>query len=227
MENKFDSSTEQDFAYVLENDKKVMKWLRPVSNQFNIYWGNGAHKYEPDFIVETDDTIFMVETKSAAEIDDAERLLNCIKTYVPQSAYIPKLEQEIKLTIEQEKEWINSFLTNENSLLLVAEYNDEIIGNIDLTGSRRKIMEHTAVIGMGMLKEWKNTGLGTALLKFGIEWAKENTILELLWLQVYTDNELGLGLYRKMGFEENGIMRNFFKQDGEYFDNLTMTMNVK
>ena len=162
-----------------------------------------------------------------AEIDDAERLLNCIKTYVPQSAYIPKLEQEIKLTIEQEKEWINSFLTNENSLLLVAEYNDEIIGNIDLTGSRRKIMEHTAVIGMGMLKEWKNTGLGTALLKFGIEWAKENTIRELLWLQVYTDNELGLGLYRKMGFEENGIMRNFFKQDGEYFDNLTMTMNVK
>lgn len=74
MENKFDSSTELDFAYVLENDKKVMKWLRPVSNQFNIYWGNGAHKYEPDFIVETDNTIFMVETKSAAEIDDADVL---------------------------------------------------------------------------------------------------------------------------------------------------------
>ena len=53
-----------------------------------------------------------------AEIDDAEKLLNCIKTYVPQSEYIPKLEQEIKLTIEQEKEWINYFLTNENSLLL-------------------------------------------------------------------------------------------------------------
>lgn len=162
-----------------------------------------------------------------AEIDDAEKLLNCIKTYVPQSDYIPKLEQEIKLTIEQEKEWINSFLTNENSLLLIAEYDNEIIANIDLTGNRRKIMEHTAVIGMGMLKEWRNTGLGTALLKCAIEWAKENLILELLWLQVYTDNELGLGLYRKMGFEEKGIIKNFFKQDGKYFDNLTMTMNVK
>lgn len=74
MENKFDSSTELDFAYVLENDKKVMKWLRPVSNQFNIYWGNGAHKYEPDFIVETEDTIFMVETKSTADIDDTNVL---------------------------------------------------------------------------------------------------------------------------------------------------------
>lgn len=70
MENKFDSSTEQDFAYVLETDKKVIKWLRPVANQFNIYWGNGAHKYEPDFIVETDDTIYMVETKSSSEVDD-------------------------------------------------------------------------------------------------------------------------------------------------------------
>ena len=162
-----------------------------------------------------------------AEIDDAEKLLHCIKTYIPQSEYIPKLEQEIKLTIEQEKEWIYYFLTNENSLLLIAEFNNEIVGNIDLTGNRRKIMEHTAVIGMGMLKEWRNTGLGTALLKLAIEWAKENSILELLWLQVYTDNELGLGLYRKSGFVENGIMKNFFKQDGKYFDNLTMTMNVK
>lgn len=162
-----------------------------------------------------------------AEIDDAESLLNCIKTYVSQSEYIPKLRQEIKLTIKQEKDWINSFLANENSLLLVAEYDNEIIGNIDLTGNRRKIMEHTAVVGMGMLREWRNSGLGTALLKLAIEWAKGNPILELLWLQVYTDNKLGLILYRKMGFEENGIIKNFFKQDDKYFDNLTMTMNVK
>jgi len=88
-----------------------------------------------------------------AELSDAENLLNCIKTYIPTSNYIPKLESEFKLTINQEKEWINSFIINNNSLLLVAEYEGKIIGNIDLTGSHRKIMEHTAVIGMGMLQE--------------------------------------------------------------------------
>src|SRR5690606_38840269 len=82
------------------------------------------------------------------EISDAEKLLNCIKTYIPQSQYIPKLEQEIKLTIEQEEDWINSFLVNNNSLLLVAEYENQIIGNIDLTAKRRKVMENTAVIGI-------------------------------------------------------------------------------
>lgn len=162
-----------------------------------------------------------------AEIGDAEKLLTCIKAYIPQSDYIPKLGHEITLTIEQEKEWINTFLANDNSLLLVAVHDNEIIGNIDLTGSRRKIMEHTAVIGMGMLQEWRNSGLGTALLRAVIEWAKVNPILELIWLQVYTANEPGLNLYRKMGFEENGIIKGFFKKDNVYFDNLTMTINVK
>ena len=74
VENKFDSTTEQDFAFVLENDKDVLKWLRPVTNQFNIYWGNGAHKYEPDFIVETEDIIYMVETKKAKDVNEADVL---------------------------------------------------------------------------------------------------------------------------------------------------------
>ena len=112
-------------------------------------------------------------------------------------------------------------------MLLIAEFDNEIVGNIDLTGNRRKIMEHTAVIGMGMLKEWRNTGLGTALLKLTIEWAKENSILELLWLQVYTENILGLNLYKKMEFIENGIIKNYFKQNGKYYDNLTMSLSVK
>jgi RimJ/RimL family protein N-acetyltransferase len=162
-----------------------------------------------------------------AEILDADKLLNCIKTYIPQSDYIPKLEQEITITIDEQKEWINSFLINDNSLLLVAEYENQIIGNIDLTGSRRKIMEHTALIGMGMLKEWRNSGLGTALLATTIEWAKQNTILELIWLQVYTENKVGLRLYQKFGFKENGIIEKFFKRNGKYFDNLTMVMDVK
>ena len=68
-EYKFDSTTEQDFAFVLENDHDVLKWLRPVKKQFNIYWNNGTKNYEPDFIVETADSIYMIETKRADEIE--------------------------------------------------------------------------------------------------------------------------------------------------------------
>lgn len=74
VECKFDSKTEQDFSNVLEDDPEVLKWLRPASNQFNIYWSNGSRKYEPDFVVETADAIYMVETKAKKNMQDADVL---------------------------------------------------------------------------------------------------------------------------------------------------------
>lgn len=71
-EYKFDSSTELDFTFVLETDKSVLRWLRPAEKQFNIYWGNGAKTYEPDFIVETENTIYMIEIKALKDIDSEE-----------------------------------------------------------------------------------------------------------------------------------------------------------
>lgn len=70
---KFDSKTEKDFAIILEQDKDVLKWLRPAINQFMIYWDKQKSKrYVPDFIVETAESIFMIETKKAADVDDEE-----------------------------------------------------------------------------------------------------------------------------------------------------------
>lgn len=71
-EYKFDSTTEQDFSFVLENDVDVIRWLRPAREQFHIYWANGSKRYEPDFIVETEDCIYMVETKAAKEVSSEE-----------------------------------------------------------------------------------------------------------------------------------------------------------
>jgi type III restriction enzyme len=74
LEYKFDSKTEKDFAYILENDKDVLKWLRPAQNQFRIYWANNSRQYYPDFVVETADCIYMVETKAADQMESAEVL---------------------------------------------------------------------------------------------------------------------------------------------------------
>ena len=69
---KFDSKTEKDFAIILEQDKKVLKWLRPAHNQFNILWGRARKQYEPDFIVESEGTIYMIETKAERDIGTDE-----------------------------------------------------------------------------------------------------------------------------------------------------------
>ena len=70
---KFDSSTEKKFAEILENDQDVLKWMRPAKKQFNIWWDKLTQRqYEPDFIVETEESISMIETKRSGEIDAEE-----------------------------------------------------------------------------------------------------------------------------------------------------------
>lgn len=162
-----------------------------------------------------------------ATADDAEQVLKCTKTYVAESEYIPKLPEEHLLTVDQQREWILNFEQHPQSILLVAEYNQEIIGNIDLNGSRRIVMQHTAVIGMGMLAQWQNQGLGTEMLKAVIHFAKQHPILETIWLQLYAENKVGYAAYQKVGFQECGRIPNFFKQNGRYHDCITMYLPVK
>lgn len=69
---KFDSKTEKDFAVILENDEAVLKWLRPAQRQFHIYWNHNSRQYHPDFVVETADVIYMVETKKEGALEDSE-----------------------------------------------------------------------------------------------------------------------------------------------------------
>lgn len=159
--------------------------------------------------------------------EDAEELIKTVKTYLADSKYMLTGPDDFDPLLEEERIWIRSFLENENSLLLIARQGSKILGNIDITGGKREIIKHTAVIGMGLLKEWRNTGLGTALLNKGIEWAKQNPLLEILWLQVFSENTAAITIYKKAGFEIDGVQKRFFKtKDIIYYDNVIMSLDV-
>jgi len=69
---KFDSKTEKDFSIILEQDNDVLKWLRSAHNQFRIYWAHNSKQYQPDFVVESIDAIYIIETKKQDAMDDDE-----------------------------------------------------------------------------------------------------------------------------------------------------------
>ena len=71
---KFDSAPEKRFAVVCEQSEEVIKWLRPAAKQFNLFYGNGQ-RYEPDFVVETSDTMYLVEIKGEDKLNDENNLL--------------------------------------------------------------------------------------------------------------------------------------------------------
>lgn len=67
---KFDSDSERKLAVILERD--AIKWFKPAKGQFQIYYKSGADhlEYQPDFVAETNDTIYMLEPKMRKELED-------------------------------------------------------------------------------------------------------------------------------------------------------------
>lgn len=68
---KFDSYPELLLARVLEVDTDVQNWLRPAPQEFNITYNHGRN-YEPDFVVETENIIYLVEVKGEDKLTDAD-----------------------------------------------------------------------------------------------------------------------------------------------------------
>ncbi|MFH1708245.1 MAG: DEAD/DEAH box helicase family protein [Planctomycetota bacterium] len=64
---KFDSDSERRFAVVMENDREVLKWLKPAKGTFQIHYAS-EDSYEPDFVVETKNAKFLCEPKAANEM---------------------------------------------------------------------------------------------------------------------------------------------------------------
>ncbi len=69
---KFDSKTEKDFAVILEQDEDVEKWMRPAEGQFEIWWNHNSKRYNPDFVVEATNAIYLIETKMHKDINSDE-----------------------------------------------------------------------------------------------------------------------------------------------------------
>jgi type III restriction enzyme len=71
---KFQSDSERKLSIILDRD--AQKWFKPALGQFQIFYKSGVdqHEYQPDFVAETSDCLYMLEPKARNEMTDAEVL---------------------------------------------------------------------------------------------------------------------------------------------------------
>ncbi len=158
--------------------------------------------------------------------DDAAALIEIKKRYIEGSDTIPLLVNEYNNTLEEERALIERLNSSDNSILLLAEQEGKIIGNVDLVGSKRARTKHTAMLGIGLVLDARNRGIGSVMMKAAVEWAKNNPVLELLWLDTYSSNLIGITLYNKMGFKPAGVIPKFFKQNGQAHTKVQMYLDL-
>lgn len=105
------------------------------------------------------------------------------------------------------------------NLVASAEAEGEVIGQLGLhTFPNHPRRRHVGQIGMAVRDDWQGKGAGTALMQAAIELADRWLNLTRLELEVYTDNQPAIQLYKKFDFLIEGTHVNFAYRDGNYVD---------
>lgn len=104
---------------------------------------------------------------------------------------------------------------------LVAVHNGKVVGWCDINSSDRPVLKHTGVVGMGVIKDFRGKGVGTALLSAAIAAAKDAGLTRIE-LTVREENVNAIALYKKLGFEVEGVQRRAALVDGVYSNHVMM-----
>ncbi len=104
---------------------------------------------------------------------------------------------------------------------LVACVDGEVVGQIGLSTNRAR-HRHVGEVGMMVRDDWQGKGIGTALMQAVIDLADKWLNLYRLELDVYTDNEPAIKLYKKFGFQVEGTRVGMAFRDGQYIDSYAM-----
>lgn len=157
--------------------------------------------------------------------DDATQMLEYIIEVSKSAPYILREQSEFEnLSVDAEKKWIESFLSNqERNILLVAINNGRIIGSAECVGQDAKRIRHVGEIGLSVHPDFRGQGIGKQLMVEIEKWAKENACIENLQLEVMPENTPALKLYKSMNYIEQGRKIKAIKfSDGCYSDLVLM-----
>jgi len=110
---------------------------------------------------------------------------------------------------------------SENSIVLIALENEEIIARAEIEGYYAARIRHRAKFSISVRKLYWNQGIGTEMIKRIFEQARKMNI-RIIELEVITDNAGAIALYHKMGFIDIGTYKNYFYVNGMFKDAVVM-----
>ena len=99
-------------------------------------------------------------------------------------------------------------LLSENSIYFCVKNNDEIVGFAGI----KIILDEADIMNIVIKKSFRNLGIGSMLLKFLVNKAKELNIHHIN-LEVNSSNLIVIHLYEKFGFKNVGIRNKYYNND--------------
>ncbi|GGE63009.1 bifunctional histidine phosphatase family protein/GNAT family N-acetyltransferase [Priestia taiwanensis] len=149
--------------------------------------------------------------------EDASSVLHLMKIIDSESSYMLYGIGERTTSPEQQRKNIKNILKRDNATILLAMDDQTPIGYMMALGGTTERTKHSAYLVIGILHSHTGKGIGKALFEKMEQWAIAHSITRLE-LTVMTNNERAVYLYKKLGFEIEGMKKQAFFLHNEYID---------
>lgn len=129
----------------------------------------------------------------------------------------------------EERRFLRALRRYSDAAVFVAELSEDtgnrIVGRLSLGRDPHPASRHVADLGLMVSAGHRRRGIGKALLRQAVDWARESGVRKLE-LHVFPHNEGAIALYEGFGFRREGLRRGHYRRGEEYLDAILMALDV-
>ena len=156
--------------------------------------------------------------------EDAEKVLEYLNIIGGETDFLSFGVEGLNITLEEERNYFKN-LTAKN-FFLIAEIEEKIVGNCSISTNEKRVrLKHFGELGIVVLKECWNLGIGNKLIETALLLGK-NGGLKKVNLETRSDNKKAIVLYKKLGFKEEGAIKRGILIDEKFYDLLVMGIEI-
>ncbi|MEG2338764.1 MAG: GNAT family protein [Clostridium sp.] len=162
-----------------------------------------------------------------ARVEDTEEIINMSNKIAGESNNLSYGQGEYYMSYDQQYSYISRVNETRGSCFFVGIINGKIVGTITFISSSRKRMEHRGEMGVAVLKDFWNMGIGKSMIDCFLKWAKSNGVTQKVDLLVREDNLSAINLYLRFGFQIEGRISKGMLVDNRFYDIYLMGKTLK
>jgi RimJ/RimL family protein N-acetyltransferase len=126
-----------------------------------------------------------------------------------------------------ERRFLKALRRYPHAAVFVAERDDgTLVGRLSVGRDPHPASAHVADVGLMVAFDARRQGVGTALLRAAVGWARETGVRKLE-LHVFPWNEAAIALYDAFGFEREGYRKRHYRRGGSFVDAILMAYEVE
>jgi RimJ/RimL family protein N-acetyltransferase len=154
--------------------------------------------------------------------EDAQKMIDFYNIVGGETDFLSFGANDFKRDLQDYEEYITATSKEPNSIMLLALIDSEIISIATINSSQKERTKHVGTLGIVISEKYTGLGLGKILMNDLLDWAKQNGITKKISLVTNENNTVAIELYKKVGFEVEGLLKhdNFIR--GNYSNTVVM-----